>query len=449
LLERGAGVRDVLIDLGEVPGDEPEPALPRGPLPYRWILGILTVVLTVVLGGGGPPPEPPPAPVVLPLTINDGIRLDEDRLFVIEHADPIGPAVRNHRIRVYDLPGATLLNTYRIRVAGDIQRISDLGDGLLAISYSDVQSGAPGTMVMRPDDDTPVWDRPVALYGIAPDRSVLLGYEGLGAQRPAWQGLDPRTGAVRWSMEPSASGMVAVPIETFWSGFPELIYLLDSDGLLTAWSARTGAVTASVRLNRPIRDDTVFWAAGGVVLIGQGADETTAYDQDTLAEKWRRPGPVMSDDGFPQDCRPTICIARNGGGMQAVDPATGQQIWSAGGYDASEVIDGNVLVAQSSQAEPVLAVLDPVTGAVAARITGWVSGGRGPSPGTAWVYRLDQPGYHLRFGVLDLGDRKVRMLGRAERIAGNCQFTTTVLVCRRLDSSIAVWRLSQLLVPGR
>jgi outer membrane protein assembly factor BamB len=441
LLERGAGVRDVLIDLGEVPGGEPEPALPRGPLPYRWILGILTVVLTVVLGGGGPPPEPPPEPVVVPLTINDGIRLDGDRLYVIEQADPIGSVVRDHTIRAYGLPGVNLLNTYRVKVRGDIHQISDIGDGLLMVSYSDVQSGAPGTMVTRPGEEAPVWERPVAFYGLSPDRSLFLGYEGPGGRRSVWYGFDPRTGAVRWSMEPPVSSLLAVPLETSWSGFSERLYLLRTDGLLEALSTRTGAVTRSVRLAAPVRDHTVFWASGGLLLVGRGPDETTAYDQETLAEKWRRPGSVMPDDGYPQDCRPTICIARYGGGLQAVDPATGQRLWSAGRYDASEVIDGNVLVAQSSQAEPVLAVLDPVTGAVAARITGWVSGGPGPEPGTAWVYRLDQPGYHLQFGVLDLGDRKVRVLGRAERIAGNCQFTTTVLVCRRLDSSIAVWRL--------
>jgi outer membrane protein assembly factor BamB len=442
LLERGAGVRDVLIDLGEVPSGEPEAALPRPPLPYRWILGLVTLALVVVLGGGGPPPEPPPEPVVLPLTLTDGFRLDEDRLYVIGGADPIGPAVRNHTIRAYDLPGMNLLDTYRVRVAGDIQRISDAGDGLLVISYSDVQSGAPGTAVMRPDDETPVWDRPVGMYGMAPDRSVLLSFDGPEAQRPAWYGMDPRTGAVRWSMTPAESGLVAMPVETFWSGFPERIYTLHADGLLEARSARTGAVTATARLAGPIGEDTELWAAGGLLLVGRGAGETTAYDQDTLAEKWRRPGPVMPDDGYPQDCRPTICIAKfGGGGFSAIDPATGRLLWRVEGYDASAVIDGHVIVAQSSQAEPVLALLDPVTGAVVSRISGWASGGRGPAPGTAWVYRLDQPGYHLRYGVLDLSDGKVRLLGRSERIAGACQFSTTVLVCRRLDSSVAVWRL--------
>ncbi|GIE27135.1 hypothetical protein Ait01nite_001800 [Actinoplanes italicus] len=435
-------MRDVQIDLGEVPSGESGTALPRAPVPYRWILGPLTLLLVVMLGGGGPPPQPPPAPFVLPLTLGDGIRLDENRLYVVEQADPVGTVVRHHTIRAYDLPGMELLDTYRVEVTGDIQRIADVGDGLLMVGFSDVQNGDPGTSVMRPDDETPVWTRPVDLYGIAPDRSVLLAYEGPGANQPVWRGMDPRTGAVLWSMEPSEVLQVTMPVESFWSGFPERIYALRADGRLEVRSARTGVVTATTRPAGPLRDDTAIWAAGGLVLVGRGTEETTAYDQETLAEKWRRPGPVMPEDGFPQDCRPTICIATyGGGGFSAVDPATGRLLWRADGYDAGEVIDGHVVVSQSSQAEPALALLDPRSGTVVTRIPGWVSGGPGPAPGTAWVYRLNQPGYQLAYGVLDLGDGKVRLLGRAERIAGGCQFNTAVLVCRRLDSSIAVWRL--------
>ncbi|MEU4621452.1 PQQ-binding-like beta-propeller repeat protein [Actinoplanes sp. NPDC023801] len=440
-------MRDVLIDLGEVPSGEPEPASPRAPFPYRWILGPLTLVLAVLLGGGGPWPQPPPEPVVLPLTLNDGIRIDNDRLYVIGPADPLGRVVRDHLVRVYELPGLILLNTYRVTVPGDIHLLSDLGDGLLLISYSDVQTGAPGTAVMRPGD-APVWDRPVSLYGVAPDRGVLLvheGHEDAVEGRPGrsvWHGLDPRTGAVRWSVEQPERGQVAMPVETFWSGFPERIYTMRGDGLIEARSTSTGAVITSARLTGPPRDDTELWAIGGLLMVGQGTTETVAYDQVTLAERWRRPGPVVPEEGYPHDCRPTICIASyGGGGFSAVDPADGRRLWHVDGYDSSEVIDGHVLVASASQAEPVLALLDPVTGRVVTRITGWVSGGSGPAPGTAWVHHVAQPGYHLRYGVLDLTDGRVRLLGRAERIAGGCQFGTTVLVCRRLDSSVAVWRL--------
>jgi hypothetical protein len=161
----------------------------------------------------------------------------------------------------------------------------------------------------------------------------------------------------------------------------------------------------------------------------------------TLTERWRRDGVVLPEGGYPTDCDPMICLIGFQDGLTVVDPATGREVWRGEGYDSTEVIGDRVLIGHASQTDPALAVLEPRTGRTVPVAGPWVGGGPGPEPGTAWVYRHQAVGYALRYGVLRLADGQVHVLGQAERIAGDCQFTAEALVCRRVDSSIAIWRL--------
>ncbi|WP_433791643.1 PQQ-binding-like beta-propeller repeat protein [Actinoplanes sp. CA-252034] len=440
-------MRDALIDLGEVPSGgpgEPEAALPRPPWPYRWILGPLTVLLAVLLGGGGPPPQPPPGPVVLPITLGDGIRVGDARLYVIGQAQPIGTVIRTYVIQAYDLPEVTPADSYRVTVSGDVYSVADAGNGVLLISYNDNEWAVPGLMAVRPGDGEPIWRRPAALFGLSGDRGTALIQEETAPTRPdnriVWRAVDPRTGSARWSIEQPVDGQMAItPFSG--TGLPARLSVVHGDGRVEVHDVLTGAVDGGFRLPRPLGEDSVVWVAGGLLIVGYGADETIAYDERTLAERWRHDGRMMPANGYAQSCEPMVCVAEIQEGFTGYDPATGRRLWQAEGYDSSEVIGDHVLIAHASQTEPALAVLDPSTGRTDAVPGSWTSGGPGPSPGTAYVYRLQQVGYELRYGVLDLATGRVRVLGHAERIAGDCQFTAGVLICRRLDSSIAIWRL--------
>ncbi|GIF36036.1 PQQ-binding-like beta-propeller repeat protein [Actinoplanes xinjiangensis] len=443
-------MRNALIDLGEVaPGGpgEPEIALPRPPLPYRWILGLLTVVLVALLGGGGPPPQPRPGPVVLPISLGDRIQAEGDRLYVVGEAEPIGAVQRTYLIRAYHLPEVTMLAEYRVTVSGDIYAIAGLDDDVLLLGYNDVQTSVPGLLAARPGGGEPLWRRTANMYGVSPDHDLLLVQEetapGRADSRTVWRALDPRTGTVRWSIEQPPGGHVTMSTGFYWTGYPKLIYTVRGDGLAEARDGHTGAATATVRLPRPPGADFVAWATADLLMAGYGKDETIAYDEATLTERWRRAGPVLPEGGYPQDCKPMICLVGINfqEGLTILDPATGRDLWHADEYDSTEVIDGRVLAARTSQAEPVLAVLEPRTGRTTTVAGSWTSGGPGPEPGTAWVYRHQAVGYSLRYGVLDLAEGTVRVRGRAERIAGDCQFTAQTLICRQLDSSIAIWRL--------
>jgi outer membrane protein assembly factor BamB len=440
-------LRDALIDLGEVPSGgpgEPETALPRPPWPYRWMLGLLTAVLAVLLGGGGPPPQPPPDPVVLPIALGDRIQADGDRLFVIGQPEPFTLS-RTYTIQTYDLPEVTPRDTYRVTVPGDVYTVAGVGEDVLLVGYNDDQFAVPGLMAVRPGDGEPLWRRPANMYGIAPANGLLLIQEetapGQADSRAVWRAVDPLTGTVRWSVEQPPGGQVTMSTGFYWAGYPARFYTVHGDGLMEARDGRTGVVTTTARLPRPPGADFVAWATAGLVMAGYGTDETIAYDEVTLAERWRRDGAVLPEGGYPQECAPVICLVGFQDGLTVLDPATGRELWHTGGYDSTEVIGDHVLVAHASQTEPVLAVLDPRTGRTTTVDGPWISGGPGPKPGTAWVYRHQAVGYALRYGILDLAEGRVHTLGQAERIAGDCQFTAKALVCRRQDSSIAIWRL--------
>jgi len=47
------------------------------------------------------------------------------------------------------------------------------------------------------------------------------------------------------------------------------------------------------------------------------------------------------------------------------------------------------------------------------------------------------------YGLLDPARLAVRVLGTATAVSGDCQPTTDVLVCRRIDASVAIWPLAE------
>jgi hypothetical protein len=128
--------------------------------------------------------------------------------------------------------------------------------------------------------------------------------------------------------------------------------------------------------------------------------------------------------------------------MTALDPATGRQLWSSERW-AYAAPAGKFLLANANQSEadvPKLWVLDPATGRVLGNFGDWQ--GIGPA-GDGLIYgKLDIRGaYVMWYGVLDPATRRVRILGRADRVSGGCETGAGVMMCRLVDASIAVWRL--------
>ncbi|GGN52922.1 hypothetical protein GCM10010112_01130 [Actinoplanes lobatus] len=432
-----------MIDLGEVPAGAPdETVLPRAPLPYRWILGPLAAILLAALGGAVPPAAPPPPPQVIPLTLRHAIRVDGDRLYLIGPGEPIGSEVRTHTIRAFALPGMTLSGTWTAPIAGDVRSLTDAGDGILLISSNTQDgAGASGLIAVRAGSAEPLWQRAAVMLGLSGDRSTALVHDDtIDPGLASWHGLDPRTGKPRWTMSPPPPpGTWALRTGYFYTVFPGLIHTLWPDGRLEARETRTGGITASTRTPLPVDRDTVFRVAGGLLIVTRGGD-SIAYDDTTLAERWRA-GSLVGPDGYLLDCRPVICAVQGEDGLAGIDPATGRQVWRRDGWDSHEPLGDHVMLGAASRGDPDLSVLDSRTGRITARVGAWINGGPGPRPGTAYVHRILSIDNTMRYGVLDLTTGKVRLLGGAAWIAGGCRFGSGALICRRLDASAAVWRL--------
>ncbi|SDT78092.1 outer membrane protein assembly factor BamB family protein [Actinoplanes derwentensis] len=444
-------MREAVIELGEVPSagsGEPDPVRPRGSLPYRWVVAPLAVALTVALGGAGPPPRPPPEPLTLSVTLSDSVRVAGGRVHVIGPGEKAEGRPRSRRlmrypIRSYRLPDLAPLDTWTTVVDGDISYVGDgLGD-ILLYSYQGNFAGGNAVAAVRPGSAEPVWERHAFLYGVSADRGTVLAFEDTTEDpfQQDWVGLDSRTGAIRWQVRHPTGGHLTLRGAGDLAAYPSRIYTLRPDGLIEAWDTADGTLAGSLRTTVAVDHDTRFWSAGGLLLVGHPRTGTIAYGDGDLGERWRLGAPGLEENTFPYACGVVICLTGRPGGLAAIDPASGRELWRSDFWEFTQPVGDRLLVGSSDLTEPELSVLDPVTGRVVAEAGSWSSGGPGPEPGTAWVYRIQTPGYRLRYGILDLATGTVRTLGSAERIAGDCVFASGALICRRLDSSVGVWRL--------
>ncbi len=58
------------------------------------------------------------------------------------------------------------------------------------------------------------------------------------------------------------------------------------------------------------------------------------------------------------------------------------------------------------------------------------------------VLRSEPAAAVVRYGLFDPVTLRVRVLGAAEPVYDDCQTTPDVLVCRRIDASVGIWRLA-------
>ncbi|MBG0560005.1 outer membrane protein assembly factor BamB family protein [Actinoplanes aureus] len=426
----------VLIDLGEVArfGSGPAADAPAPPVPYRLLLAILSVALVVSLGGAGVRSEPAP-PTVISARLGDAIRVVGDRLFVIGR----GAAEGKRTIRTYALPDATLLSEHTVMVTGDVLSVDAAGD-LLLVTVQDERTVTFGTIALRPGLDQPLWQRPVQLQGLSvADGLALVREEGAPFGDADWHGVDLRTGTVRWTVHQGDRDDIGV--SSYTGGYPKWLYTLTGNGQLVARDTRTGRTVASVHVPQRQGASTSLWPAGDLVMIGAGGSGTTGYDVTAGLEPRWHTGMNLSWYRGPAQCGELICAFLPQRGILVIDPTTGRERWSSDRWDYAERVGDRLLTGMPGTAYPRLYVLDPATGDVLGDVGLWQSSGPGPEPGTAYVRRTVSGEDRLWYGVLLLDRLRIRVLGAAERVAGDCHFTAGVLVCRRIDASVGVWRL--------
>jgi hypothetical protein len=434
--------QDTMIDLGEVQREQPAPVLgARPPVPWRTLLGALSVVLVVLLAGGAPLATTR-RPVIIPGHLADLTFIDGDRLFVVSPGPQLADqSVQNKVVGVYSLPDGRVLSQTIVAVLGPVSNVLEAGNTLV-VSYAIDNGGDQATVALTEGSNEALWRRPNGLVGASAAAGVALISSGYGAQNEAvFSAVDLYTGAVRWSVRQPADGytMLSGPIDQY----PQWFVTVRANGTLETRDALTGELHTT-RHGPPLDPNTnsVIWTVGNMAIIGGQTGGVTAYGLPALDPIWHT-DVDLSQTWMSPDCGPVLCAFRPQNGIVALDPATGRLLWSSSRWSFAQPAGNYLVVAPPDRSldQPSYWVLDPRTGRVLGDFGNWdMVDSDAVRDQLYGVYTV--PGQDVIFyGVMDPAHRTVRILGSGGNVSGNCQTTEDTLVCRLVDASIAIWRL--------
>ncbi|GAA2474145.1 hypothetical protein [Winogradskya humida] len=419
---------DALIDLGTV--REP-PAEKRFRLP-RSTFVVAAVALACLLGGAAPS-FGEPAVVNVPARLGDSTFIDRSspRLYVV---DP--PDQQYRWVSAYGLPGGELITRTRMVASGTVQAVATVGEFLL-VSYRENDSQVVSTVATRLGAQTESWRVPAQVFAFSvADRSAVMR-----AEDGTWSGLDLVTGQRRWTVAEPPQGF------TFLAGEDRLIQAT-TDGTVTIIETAGGTVVRAAKL-----PDTQSWPGLGIslmpvgdLLLAGGPKRVTAYAMRDLTQRWTATFDLQQRFVLP-DCAGGLCVVGFEGGLEIHNAATGAPRWRQPGW-ATVTPAGSALIVSGDNGAGAynalypLAILDGATGKRLADFGRWRMTGVLRADGTAIVTHLT--GDVLNIGLLDPAARALRVLGTAAGISGDCDATPDVLICRRVDASIAIWSMPKL-----
>lgn len=431
---------DAMIDLGEVPRQREHLVPISRSLPlarYRPLLGALSLLLIALLAGAAHD-NPPRAPAVIPGRLSDVTFVDGGRLFVIS----VGPAQPGRGqlskiISGYSLPDAKLLSRTTVVVSGSVSTVLLAGDTMV-VSYRVDENGGQATVAVTVGTSTVLWRRPVELFAVsAADGIALLGLDNVGGRDAGWSVVDLKTGVARWSMRQPPVGFSSDV------SFPKWFVTATPAGRLEQRDSRTGAITATATVPRSgsgSNGGELISSVDDLLMVSSRRGELTAYGLPGLVPRWTSEVD-LSQSWQQSGCGPVICAFRQQAGVTALDRATGRPLWTSDRWTNVMPI-GRYLAAtpgDQSGAPPRLWLLDPATGRVLGDFGPWSGlGGDGES---SLRYAMYQENYVVRYGELDPDRLRVRILGSAKQVSGDCHVSTGALICRLVDASIGVWRL--------
>jgi len=331
----------------------------------------------------------------------------------------------------------TLLSRTTVAVTGVILDVIAVGDTVL-VSYQVDSVGAEATVALAAGTNTVRWVHPARMLAALPRDGLVLLHENTGD--PQWYGIDVASGRIHWSLSQPVSGYTTVAVDR--GGLPSRLVTADVNGRIEVHDATTGALTAQAHVHPPPdwRNRGIsMWPVDDMVLIG-GRDGTTAYALADLSMRWTNHLDLSERYVLPH-CQDAVCAVGSFDGVRVLDPATGAQRWAAYYWSALEQV-GAYLLADGPVGSPVepQAVVDPVTGAKLGDFGPWRSIGD-PRPDGTIIGLWNAPQDVVWYASLNPATRAVRVLGSADRVSGDCRITPDVLICRRLDASVGIWRL--------
>ncbi|MCG5471229.1 hypothetical protein LADH09A_005213 [Micromonospora sp. LAH09] len=308
-----------LIELGE---DRGVPLDDRAPPPQasrRWRVALL-VVACALLGGAAPPAHL--TPQVGPAVPARATVLGAGPLLLV-----VDPGATPPTLRAYDVAAPHRPARWQVTVPPASGWSAEAAGDLLLLVERDQVRGTRVTTARSMRTGQPLWQRPERVYA-AGDAAVAVS-EVRSASEPGRRvegtvhGVDPATGATRWSVPvPSTAVLRVLP------GTPGRLLLVQDDGLARLLDARDG--TDRGRGWLPPADygpDNPQVVDGHLVLRhpNGGAAALTGYDLPGLTPRWQwavEPGELTL-----RPCQGLIC-GHDERGRWAIDAGTGARVWT-------------------------------------------------------------------------------------------------------------------------
>jgi hypothetical protein len=402
----------------------------RPPVPYRALLGALSVVMLALLAGAAYQ-APPQQPTVIPARLGDTFTLDGDLMYVIGTGGVDSfDEVRDRVITTYRLPSVHVVSRTTVPVPGTVVNVQQAGSTVV-VGYQLDATGGQATVAYPAGGGPMLWKRTARFVSASVADGIALLSDDDGDVA-----IDLATGRERWRVGRPAAGFLAESGAGF--GYPDWLVAF-SDAHLRSWDAHTGLPIASATVPSDHLDGMI-WPVSSFLLINAGAGGFEGYHLPELRRLWHTPVDLRQS-WMQTDCGSVICAFRQQRGMSVLDPADGHLLWDSDQWAYAEPLGPYLLATAGGEERASLSVLDPRTGRLFGDFGTWQGLGVAGDTGLIWGQR-DVPGsYQVFYGRLDPTDRSVEVLGRADRVSGGCETGAEVMVCRLVDASVAVWRL--------
>ncbi|HEY0700769.1 MAG TPA: PQQ-binding-like beta-propeller repeat protein, partial [Micromonospora sp.] len=416
----------------------------------RWLRPLLVVgLLLATLVAADPVPVPVPQ-VRVPARLGALTATDTERLYVIDPGP--APGVTDSTVAAYRLPAGAPLWRIRLPMRGQVGSAVVVG-GTLVLAGAWVSALPPEAVGLDVRTGAVSWRGTVRFVQATADDNLLLWEEWdrsapgqAGPERPdppvTVRSVDARSGRARWS--------VSLPEGTrrayrYVGDRVASVVVGTAAGRIEVLDVRTGRVVGTLDLpaTGPEPDRAGFFdVVDDLLVVHDGARSVTAYGLDDLRRRWSSSADARWGSPLPVPCGPVLCRFGHSGGIRALDPATGRVRWSDPRWAVASPVDGYLV---ASGPYPLgsgsLVVLDPADGRVRGELGRWdlagPLGGHGPLIGV----RADPAARRALIAELDPVTVEVRVLGTLPDASSSCEARTGLVVCRRLDGAIGVWRL--------
>ncbi|SCL22183.1 hypothetical protein GA0070624_2481 [Micromonospora rhizosphaerae] len=423
-----------VIDLGELrdeaaPG--PSPRRPRSATRLYRCLAVLVVALVTLAGAA---PVPGRTGAIVPGGPGAEAFLVGDRLYVLEVAHPGGGAWRRQLVAYRLTPGHQLPVLWRTSLPDGGNDVGLLErDGTVLLTGRSAENTGYETSTVDTRTGRPGWRQPgVAVVGHDAVLVQSVEDEGMTAIRR----VDPSTGRTLWSVPIPATGTHL----RFGPEGIDRIVLARPSGDVEVFDASSGARLIARNI-RP--GELPTWQRTQVVdelllVIRDNGGSVTAYGLDGLELRWTA---RLSLVGYVEVCGELLCAYRQTGGMWALDPATGSTWWTdPRSQSVLRVTGGRFLVDRADATGSRYAVVEAATGRLLADLGTWeVARWADPADPVIGI-RRGRDG-RLLVAELDVAAGRARVRDALPDVLGDCRFGGDVLVCRRIDGRLGLWRL--------